>query len=106
MAAFLIEGGHRLKGEITPQGAKNEALQVLCATLLTTDPVRISNLPDIADVVSQIQLLRDMGVCVTRHGKGDYTFQADTLNTDYLESDEFMLRCGSLRACTCERCAS
>ena len=97
MAAFLIEGGHRLKGEITPQGAKNEALQVLCATLLTTDPVRISNLPDIADVVSQIQLLRDMGVCVMRHGKGDYTFQADTLNTDYLESDEFMLRCGSLR---------
>ncbi len=97
MAAFVIEGGHRLRGEITPQGAKNEALQVLCATLLTTDPVRISNLPDIADVASQIQLLRDMGVRVTRHDRGDYTFQADALNKDYLESDTFMHRCGSLR---------
>ena len=62
MSSFIIEGGHRLRGEITPQGAKNEALQVLCAVLLTDEPVRIKNIPDIADVNNQIQLLHDMGV--------------------------------------------
>lgn len=97
MASFIIEGGHRLRGDITPQGAKNEALQVICATLLTSAPVRIKNLPDIADVNNQIRLLEDIGVKVTRHAPGDCTFQADDVNTDYLQSDEFLKRCSSLR---------
>ena len=97
MPAFIIEGGHPLKGEITPQGAKNEALQVLCATLLTSDPIRISNLPDIADVNNQIQLLQDIGVRVTRHKQGEMTFQADNVNISYLQSDEFLERCSRLR---------
>jgi UDP-N-acetylglucosamine 1-carboxyvinyltransferase len=97
MPAFIIEGGHPLKGEITPQGAKNEALQVLCATLLTDEPVRISNLPDIADVNNQIRLLQDIGVHVTRHGQGDMTFQADKVDLCYLESEEFLDRCARLR---------
>ncbi len=97
MPSFIIEGGHKLKGEITPQGAKNEALQVLCATLLTHEPVHICNLPDIADVNNQILLLQDIGVRVNKHGKGDYTFQADAVNMDFLQSDEYMKRCGSLR---------
>lgn len=97
MSAFIIEGGHPLKGEITPQGAKNEALQVLCATLLTSDPIRISNLPDIADVNNQIQLLQDIGVRVTRHKQGEMTFQADNVNISYLQSDEFLERCSRLR---------
>ena len=71
MASFIIEGGHRLKGDITPQGAKNEALQVLCAVLLTSEPVRIKNIPDIVDVNNQIQMLRDMGVEVTKHSPHD-----------------------------------
>lgn len=69
MSAFIIEGGRPLKGEIVPQGAKNEALQVLCATLLSDEPIRINNLPDIADVNNQIRLLQDVGVRVTRHGQ-------------------------------------
>ena len=97
MPAFIINGGHRLKGEITPQGAKNEALQVLCATLLTSDPVRIKNVPDISDVNNQIALLRDMGVKVTQNAPGDYTFQADAVDTDYVESEEFLLRCRRTR---------
>ncbi|MBO5706959.1 MAG: UDP-N-acetylglucosamine 1-carboxyvinyltransferase [Bacteroidaceae bacterium] len=97
MSAFIIEGGRPLKGEITPQGAKNEALQVLCATLLTKEPIRISNLPDIADVNNQIQLLQDVGVRVTRHGHGDMTFQADCVDISYLQSDEFLERCSRLR---------
>ena len=97
MPAFIIEGGHSLKGEITPQGAKNEALQVLCATLLTDEPVRISNLPDISDINHQIRLLQDIGVSVTRHGQGDMTFRADNVNLDYLQSEEFLERCSRLR---------
>lgn len=97
MAAFIIEGGHPLKGEITPQGAKNEALQVLCATLLTDREVRIQNIPDIADVNNQIRLLEDVGVKVTRLGEGDMVFQADNVNLDYLQSDEFLQRCSRLR---------
>lgn len=97
MPAFIIEGGHPLKGEITPQGAKNEALQVLCATLLTDEPVRISNLPDIADVNNQIRLLQDIGVRVIRHGQGDITFVADKVDLCYLESDDFLDRCARLR---------
>lgn len=97
MSAFIIEGGRPLSGEIIPQGAKNEALQVLCATLLTSEPVRISNLPDIADVNNQIRLLQDVGVRVTRHGQGDMTFQADSVDVSYLQSDEFLERCSRLR---------
>ena len=97
MASFIIEGGHPLKGEIFPQGAKNEALQVLCATLLTTEPVRIKNVPDISDVNNQIDLLRSMGVKVQENGKGDYTFQADAVDTEYIQSDEFLLRCSRSR---------
>ena len=97
MPSFIIQGGSRLKGEITPQGAKNEALQVLCATLLTKEAVRIKNIPDISDVNNQIDLLRDMGVKVTHNGEGDYTFQADEVDTDYVESREFLDRCSRSR---------
>ena len=97
MESFVIEGGHPLSGTITQQGAKNEALQVICATLLTSDPVRIDNIPDILDVNNLIQLLKDIGVKVTRHSRNDYTFQADELNLDYLDSREFVDKCSSLR---------
>ena len=97
MEMFVIEGGHLLSGEITPQGAKNEALEVISATLLTDQPVRIQNIPDILDVNNLIQLLRDMGVKVTKHSRNDYTFQADTLNLDYLDSIDFVKKCSSLR---------
>lgn len=97
MSAFIIEGGRPLKGEITPQGAKNEALQILCATLLTSEPIRISDLPDIADVNNQIRLLQDIGVRVTRHAQGDMTFQADNVDISYLQSEEFLERCSRLR---------
>lgn len=97
MASFQIEGGHRLTGEITPQGAKNEALEVICATLLTAEPVSVSNVPDILDVNNLIQLLRDIGVKVTQTARGAFTFQADSINLNYLETDEFLTRCTSLR---------
>lgn len=97
MASFKIEGGHLLKGTITPQGAKNEALQVICATLLTSDKVVIRNIPDIRDVNNLIQLLRDIGVKVQKLETGVYSFQADTLNLQYLESDEFVQKCAALR---------
>jgi len=97
MATFKIEGGHLLSGSITPQGAKNEALQVICATLLTHEPVTISNIPNIRDVNNLIQLLKDVGVKVTSKTKGVYTFQADCLNMAFLESDEFVEKCAQLR---------
>lgn len=97
MSSFVIEGGHPLKGDITPQGAKNEALQVICSSLLTDDEVRISNVPDILDVNNLIKLLQDMGVKVTRHSRNEYTFQADSLCLDYLDSKEFVEKCSSLR---------
>lgn len=97
MDTFIIEGGHPLRGTITPQGAKNETLQVVCAALLTAEPVRISNIPDILDVNNLIMLLTDIGVRVTKHSRNDYTFQADQLNLDYLQSDEFVRKCSSLR---------
>ena len=97
MASFIIEGGHLLKGSITPQGAKNEALQVICATLLTHEAVTIQNIPDIRDVNNLIQLLCDIGVKVSRGNAGTYTFQADCLNLDYLESDVFVMKCAELR---------
>lgn len=97
MESFIIEGGHPLKGTITPQGAKNEALQVICASLLTEDEVRIQNIPDILDVNNLIQLLKDIGVTVTRESRNDYVFKAGQLNLDYLASDEFVKKCASLR---------
>ena len=97
MSAFIIEGGHRLQGEIHPQGAKNEALQVICATLLTDGDVRLTNIPDILDVNNLIQLLRDMNVKVTHNGSGDFTFNAANVNLDYLHSQEFLQRCTRLR---------
>ena len=97
MASFIIEGGHRLTGSITPQGAKNEALQVICATLLTSEPVRIKNIPNILDVNNLIQLLRDIDVEVTKNGAGDYTFRAADVNLEYLSSTEFLQRCSRLR---------
>ena len=96
MAAFIIEGGHQLSGTIVPQGAKNEALQVICATLLTSDKVTIHNVPNIRDVQNLIQLLRDIGVKVERTDN-TYTFQADELRMDYLQSDEFVKKCAELR---------
>lgn len=97
MEAFVIEGGHRLSGTIQPQGAKNEALQVICATLLTSAPVRIKNIPDILDVNNLIRLLRQVGVKVTRVHKNEYIFQADAIDLAYLDSDEFVQKCSSLR---------
>lgn len=97
MAAFIIEGGHQLSGTITPQGAKNEALEVICATLLTSDEVIIRNIPDILDVNNLISLLKDIGVKVSKHSANDYSFKADSLNLDYLESDEFVKKCAALR---------
>jgi len=124
MASFIIEGGHPLKGTITPQGAKNEALEVICATLLTEEEVTIHNIPDIRDVNNLIQLLRDVGVKVSRKEEGEtrneeggarneergarneeggarnentYSFKADELKLDYLESDEFVKKCAELR---------
>lgn len=97
MASFVIQGGYPLRGEIVPQGAKNEALQVICATLLTSEEVRIANIPDILDVNNLIGLLEDMGVCVTRLAKGEYAFCAAHVNLGYLESNEFLQRCSSLR---------
>lgn len=97
MSSFVIEGGHRLKGEITPQGAKNEALEVICAVLLTPEKITISNIPDILDVNNLIQLLRDMRVKVERLGTGTYSFQADDVDLDYLQTDDFIRKSASLR---------
>lgn len=97
MAVFKIEGGIRLKGEITPQGAKNEALQILCAVLLTSEKVTISNIPDIIDVNKLINLLDHLGVKIERHEKGKITFQADEVDVNYLETEAFKAEGGSLR---------
>ena len=97
MASYIIEGGHPLCGEITPQGAKNEALQIICATLLTQEEVNIKNIPNILDVNNLIQLLRDIGVSVTKNDEGDFTFQANNINLDYLQSTDFLTRCSKLR---------
>ena len=97
MASFVIEGGHKLHGEITPQGAKNEVLQILCATLLTSEEGVVNNSPDILDVNNQIQLLREMGVKVSKLGLDSYSFKADNVDLNYLQSDEFLKKCSSLR---------
>ncbi len=89
METFKIEGGVPLKGEITPQGAKNEALQILCAVLLTPEKVTINNIPDIIDVNKLITLLKNLGVKIEKIGKGSYTFQSDEVNMGYLESEAF-----------------
>jgi len=97
MGKFIIEGGKRLKGEITPQGAKNEALQILCATLLTSDAVTIENLPQIKDVFLLIQLLRDLGVDIEQIGDTAYSFRAVEVDLDYLQTDAYIQQSASLR---------
>ena len=97
MATFQITGGRRLKGELTPQGAKNEALQILCAVLLTPEKVVISNIPDIVDVNKLIELLQDLGVKVGKTGHEEYTFQADNVNVDFFNSPEFKKKGSGLR---------
>lgn len=97
MGTFVIEGGHQLNGEITPQGAKNETLQILCAVLLTPEEVTIENIPDIIDVNKLIQLLINFGVKVTQLGPSSYRFQADEVNLDYLHSDQFKIDGKGLR---------
>ncbi len=97
MGTFKIEGGHKLKGEIQPQGAKNEALQILCAVLLTSEKVTVNNIPDIVDANKLIDLLRKLGVKVNKLSHGSFTFQADAVDLDYLESAEFKEDGRSLR---------
>ena len=97
MASFIVEGNHPLHGEIIPQGAKNEALQVICATLLTTEEVVIENVPDILDVNNLIHLLQDMGVTVEHQGNHTYRFKAEHINTAFIESHDFMDKCAKLR---------
>jgi len=97
MGSFIIEGGHSLKGEITPQGAKNEALQIISAVLLTDEEVEISNIPDIIDVNKLIDILGNLGVKIQKKTKGTFTFKADDLNLDYLQSDEFKAKGSGLR---------
>ena len=97
MGTFKIEGGIQLKGDVTPQGAKNEALQILCAVLLTSEKVTISNIPDIIDVNKLITLLGNLGVKIQKIGQGSYTFQADDVNVGYLETEAFKKEGGSLR---------
>ena len=89
MGTFKIEGGIRLKGDITPQGAKNEALQILCAVLLTSEKVTINNIPDIIDVSKLIVLLSNLGVKIKKNGSGSTTFQSDEVNVAYLETEAF-----------------
>ena len=97
MGSFHIEGGRQLKGELTPQGAKNEVLQILCATLLTAEKVEIENIPDIRDVNKLIDLLSSLGVKIQKKGIGHYIFQADEIDLDYLTSEEFATKGSGLR---------
>ena len=97
MSSFIVEGGYKLSGTIRPQGAKNEALQIISAVLLTKEEVRISNIPEILDIRNLILLLESMGVKVTRHEKGVYTFKADDIDTGYVMSSDFVDKCAKLR---------
>lgn len=97
MSSFRVQGGHKLKGEITPQGAKNEILQILSAVLLTPEEVTVHNIPDIVDVNKLIELLGDLGVTVNKKGTGSYSFKADHVNIEYLLSEEFKVKGGALR---------
>lgn len=97
MASFIIEGGHKLHGDIYPQGAKNEVLQIICATLLTSEEVTIHNIPDILDVNNLIQLVRQIGVQVQKKSVDTYSFKAESVDLEYLASEEFLRKCSSLR---------
>ena len=97
MSSFVVEGGYKLSGTIRPQGAKNEALQIISAVLLTKEEVKISNIPEILDIKNLIILLEGMGVKVTRHEKGVYTFKADEIDTEYVMSADFVAKCAKLR---------
>ncbi|MCL1868547.1 MAG: UDP-N-acetylglucosamine 1-carboxyvinyltransferase [Paludibacter sp.] len=97
MSSFIIEGGHKLSGEITPQGAKNEALQVICATLLTAEKVTIANVPNILDVINLIVLLRDLGVEVEQISPNEYSFKAENINLEYLKTEKFYKQTSALR---------
>ena len=97
MATFKIEGGKKLQGDLFPQGAKNEALQVICAVLLTSEKVQISNIPEISDVIKLIEILTELGVKTQRMGKGNYSFQADQIKLDYLKTDIFAQQASRLR---------
>ncbi|MBD5285765.1 MAG: UDP-N-acetylglucosamine 1-carboxyvinyltransferase [Bacteroides sp.] len=97
MSTFIVEGGHKLHGEITPQGAKNEALEVICATLLTSDRVEMHNIPDILDINNLISMLSEIGVKVEKLAPHSYSFQADNVNLEYLKSPEYIKRSASLR---------
>ena len=97
MSSFIVEGGHKLSGTIRPQGAKNEALQIISAVLLTKEEVTISNIPEILDIKNLILLLESMGVKVTRHEKGVYTFKADEIDREYVMSVDFVKKCAKLR---------
>ena len=89
MESFIIEGGQSLKGSIKPQGAKNEALQILCATLLTSEPIIVNNIPNILDVNKLIQILTNLGVEIEKIGEGKYRFCSNNINLDYLSSQNF-----------------
>src|SRR5437016_3079141 len=95
--SFEITGGRELKGEITPQGAKNEALQIICATLLTPEKVTISNIPDIRDVNKLIELLQHMGVSVEKKAAGEFIFEAKNVNLDFLDTPDFKKQSSALR---------
>ena len=97
MASFVVEGNRKLFGEITPQGAKNEALQVICAVLLSPEEITITNIPDILDVNNLINLLQDMGVKVRQTDTNTYSFKADEINLEYLQTDDFYKKSASLR---------
>jgi len=97
MSSFIIEGGHKLSGEITPQGAKNEALQVICATLLTAEKVTIANIPNILDVTNLIVLLRDLGVEIEQISPNEYSFKAENINLEYLKTEKFYKQSAALR---------
>lgn len=97
MARFIIEGGRHLKGELTPQGAKNEALQIICATLLTTDEITVSNIPEIQDILKLIEILKGLGTKVVHKGRGIFTFQSDQLDINYLTTPQFFTQGASLR---------
>ena len=97
MASFVIEGGHRLSGGDSSARGQNEVLQIICATLLTAEEVTVNNIPDILDVNNLIQLMREMGVTVAKEGVDTYSFKAENVDLAYLESDEFLKKCSSLR---------
>ncbi|MFR9566502.1 MAG: UDP-N-acetylglucosamine 1-carboxyvinyltransferase, partial [Rikenellaceae bacterium] len=97
MAIFQVEGGHRLQGEITPQGAKNEALQIICATLLSKERIVVNNIPQILDIIQLIELFEAMGVEVERLSEESYAFCAREVNLDYLQGEDYRKRCRRLR---------